>query len=328
MAALVAAGLVTAFTLLGGDEPYKVKARFQNAAQLVKGNLVQISGRRSARSQAIELTDDGQAEVELEIDDDYAPLRRGTQATVRAVLAVGHRQPLRRPPARRRQSDRRRSQTAGRSTQTDDDHGGRPRPAVQPRSTPSTRAGAVATSSAASGDRTSAAASRPTPGCVYLNPSLAASSRLFRELNHDKPSCSSASSSSPSKLVTDIAERRDDLAGLVDQPRRRRRRRDRRRAASRWPSAIAQLPDFMRRANTTFVNLRATLDDLDPLVEESKPVAKKLRPVPRRAAPVRPRRPADAPRPRRAHPRSRQGQRPDRADQRQVAGPRHRGRRR
>ena len=34
----------------------------------------------------------------------------------------------------------------------------------------------------------------------------------------------------------------------------------------------------MRRANTTFVNLRATLNDLAPLVEESKPVAKKLRP--------------------------------------------------
>jgi phospholipid/cholesterol/gamma-HCH transport system substrate-binding protein len=34
----------------------------------------------------------------------------------------------------------------------------------------------------------------------------------------------------------------------------------------------------MRRANTTFVNLRATLDDLQPLVDESKPVAKKLRP--------------------------------------------------
>src|SRR4029079_12429105 len=34
----------------------------------------------------------------------------------------------------------------------------------------------------------------------------------------------------------------------------------------------------MRRANTTFLNLRATLDDLDPLVNDSKPVAKKLRP--------------------------------------------------
>ena len=34
----------------------------------------------------------------------------------------------------------------------------------------------------------------------------------------------------------------------------------------------------MRRSNTTFVNLRALLDDLDPLVAESKPVAKKLSP--------------------------------------------------
>ena len=34
----------------------------------------------------------------------------------------------------------------------------------------------------------------------------------------------------------------------------------------------------MRRANTTFLNLRAALDDLEPLVDDSKPVAKKLRP--------------------------------------------------
>ena len=50
----------------------------------------------------------------------------------------------------------------------------------------------------------------------------------------------------------------------------------------------------MRRANTTFVNLRATLDDLDPLVEESKPVAKKLRPFLAEAAAAGARRPADA----------------------------------
>ena len=50
------------------------------------------------------------------------------------------------------------------------------------------------------------------------------------------------------------------------------------RLRSALADAISQLPDFMRRANTTFVNLRATLDDLTPLVNESKPVAKKLRP--------------------------------------------------
>ena len=34
----------------------------------------------------------------------------------------------------------------------------------------------------------------------------------------------------------------------------------------------------MRRSNTTFVNLRAALDDVDPLVDASKPVAQKLQP--------------------------------------------------
>ncbi len=38
------------------------------------------------------------------------------------------------------------------------------------------------------------------------------------------------------------------------------------------------LPDFLRNANTTFVNLRAALDDVDPLVNASKPAARELRP--------------------------------------------------
>ena len=42
--------------------------------------------------------------------------------------------------------------------------------------------------------------------------------------------------------------------------------------------SVAKLPDFMREANTTFVNLRAALDDVDPLVDASKPAAKKLQP--------------------------------------------------
>jgi phospholipid/cholesterol/gamma-HCH transport system substrate-binding protein len=42
--------------------------------------------------------------------------------------------------------------------------------------------------------------------------------------------------------------------------------------------SIGRLPPFMRRANTTFVNLRSTLDQVDPLVEASKPVAKRLQP--------------------------------------------------
>ena len=39
------------------------------------------------------------------------------------------------------------------------------------------------------------------------------------------------------------------------------------------------LPPVLRRANTSFVNLRLALDDVDPLVNATKPLLPKLRPV-------------------------------------------------
>ena len=46
------------------------------------------------------------------------------------------------------------------------------------------------------------------------------------------------------------------------------------------------LPGTMRKANTTFVNLRAALDDLDVLVAESKPATKDLAPFLRALRPL------------------------------------------
>jgi phospholipid/cholesterol/gamma-HCH transport system substrate-binding protein len=110
---------------------------------------------------------------------------------------------------------------------------------------------------------------------VYANPAIVSTSRLMRELNHDEPGLRSFLGDT-ARLMSDIDERREHLSALIvnlEQTTGAIASRD-----DELQSAIRQLPDFMRRANTTFVNLRATLDDLDPLVEESKPVAKKLRP--------------------------------------------------
>ena len=52
-------------------------------------------------------------------------------------------------------------------------------------------------------------------GLLYLNPSLSASSKLFNELNRDTPLLERFVVAS-SKLVTDVADRREDLSGLVD----------------------------------------------------------------------------------------------------------------
>ena len=112
-------------------------------------------------------------------------------------------------------------------------------------------------------------------GLLYLNPSLSASSRLFRELNADSKLLERFVVSS-SQLVTDLADRRDDVSGLVDNLATTTNAIGSEQQA--LADSVEQLPAFMRRANTTFLNLRAALDDLDPLVEDSKPVAKKLRP--------------------------------------------------
>jgi phospholipid/cholesterol/gamma-HCH transport system substrate-binding protein len=48
---------------------------------------------------------------------------------------------------------------------------------------------------------------------------------------------------------------------------------------------LDRFPGFMRQANTTYVDLRATLDTLDPFVEASKPVAQRLQPYLRELRP-------------------------------------------
>src|SRR5215208_7652697 len=88
--AVVAAVVVVAVLLFaGGGGGYTVKARFQNASQLVKGNLVQVSGQAVGKVENIDLTPDGQAEITMSIDDDHAPLRRGTRAIVRQASLSG-----------------------------------------------------------------------------------------------------------------------------------------------------------------------------------------------------------------------------------------------
>src|SRR5204862_1075242 len=47
-------------------------------------------------------------------------------------------------------------------------------------------------------------------------------------------------------------------------------------------SAVGQLPDFMRQFDTTAVNLRAALDDVQPLIDYTRPVARKLQPFTKR----------------------------------------------
>jgi phospholipid/cholesterol/gamma-HCH transport system substrate-binding protein len=271
---LIAAVAVVAVVLLGNrGGSYTVHARFQNASQLVKGNLVQVAGVSVGKIEGIDLTPDGQADVRMKITDaGYRPLRRGTKAIVRqaSLSGVANRYiDLQLPAADHQQKipaggviDQSDTTTAVDLDQLFNTFDPKTRKALS----------GVIRGYAASYESKGAQANA---GWAYLNPSLAASSRLFKALDADTPMLKRFITES-SQLVGDLAARSSDLAGLVDHLATTTGAVGRQKRA--LATAIGDLPDFMRRADTTFVNMRATLDELEPLVDESKPVARKLRP--------------------------------------------------
>lgn len=273
IAAVVVAGAAVAVVLFSGRGDYVVHARFISAAQLVKGDRVQVAGAGIGSVTAITLTDDGKADIRMSISDSrYRPLRVGTQATIRQASLSG---------VANRYVDL--LLPGGERTQAIPDGGVIPESQTttavdldqlfntfDPRTRDSLRRliRGYGTSYGGRGAQANA-------GWLYLNPSLAAASRLFQELNRDTPLLRDFVVRS-SELVTTIAQRRDDLAGLVDHLATTTGALGRQKRA--LADAIHTFPAFMRRANTTFVNLRATIDDLNGLVNDSKPVARKLRP--------------------------------------------------
>ena len=86
------------FLLLGGGESYEVRARFQAATQIVKGNLVQVGGRKVGTVEEIELTArrPGRADAEDRRPRLHAAARRHPGHGGDRV-AVRRRQPVRRP---------------------------------------------------------------------------------------------------------------------------------------------------------------------------------------------------------------------------------------
>ena len=109
----------------------------------------------------------------------------------------------------------------------------------------------------------------------YLNPALSTGTRLFRELSRDEPLLRRFLVDS-GRFVNVLARRRDDVRGLVSNANATFTALGNQQTA--LAEAVALLPTFMRRANTTFVNLRQALDDVDPLVDVAIPAVRRLGP--------------------------------------------------
>jgi phospholipid/cholesterol/gamma-HCH transport system substrate-binding protein len=271
--ALIAAIVLVGLILFGGAGVggYKVKARFVNAGQLVKGNPVQVGGVPVGSVEGIKITGDGNAEIELSIDGDNAPLRRGTRAEIRQFSQSGLANryiDLKLPPHTEEEiPDGGVIETDKTVTQVDIDE-------LYNMLDPETRR-SLQGFFKGSARQWRGMAREANVGFEYLNPALSTSRRLFNELTKDTPLLQRFLVDS-SEMVTALAERRDDLAALIGNLNATMGALGSQKEA--LAESIGRLPPFMRQANTTFVNLRSTLDDVDPLVEASKPVAKRLEP--------------------------------------------------
>jgi phospholipid/cholesterol/gamma-HCH transport system substrate-binding protein len=271
--AVVAAIVIVAVLLFakGGSE-YTINAYFINAAQLVKGDQVQASGAPIGSVKDITLTPDGQAKVKLQIKKDYAPFRQGTQATIRqaSLSGIANRYvDITMPPGDDSNTPTIPSEgaiyTKDTTTSVDLDQIFN---TIDDKTQKSLQAFFRNSATQFRGKE-----EQQRLVYKYLNPALSTSSRLFSELDRDQPQLEHFLIDS-ADLVTNLAQKRDDLAALIGNLNQTFNALGNQRDA--LASSISQLPGFMRQANTTFVDLRSALDDVDPLVNASKPVAPKL----------------------------------------------------
>jgi phospholipid/cholesterol/gamma-HCH transport system substrate-binding protein len=272
--------LVAALLFVDAGGGYTVKARFTNGGQLVKGNLVEVGGVRAGTVTGYRITPDGIAEVDLRIDEEFAPLRVGTTATIRQnsqSSTVGRYVELFLPGE---------DQAGGNIGDGDVISVDRTTSTVEldqlfntlDRGTRKNLRDLYAGLNRAYTGR----GEQGNAGLRYLSPQLATTTRVFEELRHD-PAVLERFLVDSSRLVTTLASRRDDLSALIGNLNLTTRALGSDREA--LAQVLERFPDFMRQANTTYVDLRGTLDELEPFVDASKPVAKRLQPYLRELRP-------------------------------------------
>jgi phospholipid/cholesterol/gamma-HCH transport system substrate-binding protein len=274
--ALVAVALLLTVVLMGGGDGHKYKLLFQTGGQLVKGNEVLIGGTRAGSIEDIRLTDDNQAEMKVSVDQ---TLHEGTTAVIRRSGLSGV-------------ANHYISVTPG------------------PNNAPALPDGATLTGadtttpvdldqlfdtfngSARKGLRQFIQGFNDTyvgkgpqarKTYKYFAPALNATDRVLRELNRDQGMLTDFIVNS-SRVFTAVSERSSDLTGLISNSNQALGSIAEENRS--FDQALEVLPGTLRQANTTFVNLRAALDDLDPLVNTSKVATRDLAPFLRKAQPV------------------------------------------
>jgi phospholipid/cholesterol/gamma-HCH transport system substrate-binding protein len=268
IAALVVVVIALGVVLFGGGGGHQYNLLFQNASQLVPDNQVLIGGQPVGSVESIGLTDNNLAEVKISSEQE---LHEGSTAVIRATSLSGVANhyvsispgPNDNPPLKN-------GATLGlgeTTTPADLDQLFNSFPPKVRRGLSDFIRGQAAFYAGRGHDANIAA--------KFFAPSLNRTNAFVGEINADERLFQQFIVNT-AKLSTAVSERGENLSNAISN-------------ASTATGAIAhqnvafdqvlrRLPPVFRQSNTTFVNLRAALDDLDPLVETAKPATKNLAP--------------------------------------------------
>jgi phospholipid/cholesterol/gamma-HCH transport system substrate-binding protein len=276
IAALAVVVIALAVVLFGGNGGHSYNLVFQNASQLVPDNQVMIGGQPVGSVESIGLTDNNLAEVTVNIEQE---LHEGTTATIRATGLAGvanHYVSISPGPnSNPSLADGATLGIGSTTTAVDLDQ------FLNTFPNPVRRAlGQFVRGNAAIYAGRGEDANRTFK---YFAPALNRFDAFLRELNADQALFERFVVSS-SKLGTAVAQRGEELSSAVSNANTAFNAIASQNVA--FDRALRLLPPTFRQANTTFVNLRAALDDLDPLVETAKPATKNLAPFLAELGPV------------------------------------------
>jgi len=268
MVALALAVIALVIVYFNSNGGHQYTFVFQNAGQLVPDNQVMVGGSPVGSVESIDLSDDNLAEVHVEVEQE---LHEGTTAVIRATSLSGvanHYVSI--SPGPNSSPALEEGATLGLATTTT------PVDIDQLFNTfpPGVRKG-LSEFIKGNAKIFQYQPENAQTAYKYLGPGLNRTSALFSELSSDQQLLESFVVNT-SKLTTAISQRGTQLSDAVSHANNAFEAIASQNVA--LDQSLRELPPVLRQSNTTFVNLRAALDDLEPLVDTAKPATKNLAP--------------------------------------------------
>jgi phospholipid/cholesterol/gamma-HCH transport system substrate-binding protein len=270
MAVLGIAVLVLGYVIFSGNGEHKYNLLFQNASQLVPDNQVLIGGQPVGSVESIELTDDNLAKVVVSVSQE---LHEGTTAIIRATSLSGvanHYVSISPGPnSNPAFDDDATLGLASTTTPVDIDQFFNTFPNPVRRSLAQFIKGNAQWYAGRGRDGTA------NDTFKYLGVGFNRAGAFAHDLNADEKLFARFLVSS-NRLGTAVSERSEELSSAIANANAALGAIGSQNTA--LSASLRLLPPTFRQANTTFVNLRAALDDVEPLIETSGTATKGLAP--------------------------------------------------